>query len=244
MKGYILAAAAASFACAPIVAQAENAAVPAAVSGTAPALAPAPAPTPMVVGTTLVAGQSTLPANAEVLLSMNEEITSKKNRQGDTFAMTVVHDVSQNGTVIIPRGSRAMGEITWLTGKGAFGKSGKMNVELRYVEVGGRRIPIQGSYRQEGEGNTAATVGAIIAVGVFSAFVTGRTAIIPQGRELMAHTKEDLPFVMAAGAPAAPTTAPLIVVAPATVAATATVVPAVATTAATASATPTTAQSQ
>ena len=86
-----------------------------------------------------------------------------------------------------------MGEVTWLTSKGAFGKSGKMDIALRYVEVNNRRIPLTGTYRQEGEGNTVATVGGVIAAGVFAAFITGKSGVIPQGRELMARTKNDLP---------------------------------------------------
>ncbi|MGC7990957.1 hypothetical protein ACP3WY_25200, partial [Salmonella enterica] len=81
------------------------------------------------------------PANTEVLLSMNETITTKGNnlKEGSSFALTVVHDVMLGDYVVIPAGSRAMGEVTWLTNKGAFGKSGKMDIALRYVEVNNRR---------------------------------------------------------------------------------------------------------
>lgn len=135
-----------------------------------------------------------LPANTEVLLRMNQDITTKGRTwsQGDTFNLTVVHDGMLKGYVVLPKGSRAVGRIEWLTSKGAFGKSGKMDIELEYVEVGGRRVPINGTYRQEGEGNTVATVGGVIAAGLFAGFITGKSATIPQGRELMATTEENL----------------------------------------------------
>lgn len=137
-----------------------------------------------------------LPANTEVVLSMNQEITTKGRQwnEGDTFNLSVVHDVTYGDYVVIPRGSRAVGKITWLTSKGAFGKSGKMDIELMYIEVGGRRIDVDGTFRQEGEGNTVATVGGVLVAGVFAGFVTGRSARIPQGRELMARTALDLPL--------------------------------------------------
>lgn len=140
-----------------------------------------------------------LPANTEVLLSTNQEVTTKGKRwaAGDTFDLSVVHDVMLDGYVVIPRGSRAVGEITWMTDKGMFGKSGKMDIELRYIEVNGQRIEITGTYRQEGEGNTVATVAGVVAAGVFAAFITGKSGRIPQGRELMAHTKADLPVKLA-----------------------------------------------
>lgn len=150
---------------------------------------------PMVIAPRTAANTAVLPANTEVLLAMNETITTKGDnlKEGSTFGLTVVHDVMLGEYVIIPAGARAMGEVTWLTSKGAFGKSGKMDIALRYVEVNSRRIPLTGTYRQEGEGNTVATVGGVIAAGVFAAFITGKSGVIPQGRELMARTKSDLP---------------------------------------------------
>lgn len=144
----------------------------------------------------IVATGPALPANTEVTLSMNEDLTTKGGRieEGTQFDLSVTQDVKYEDYVVIPKGSRGVGEVTWLTGKGAFGKSGKMEIELRYVEVNGARIPIIGKFRQEGEGNTAATIGAVVAVGVFGGFVTGKSARIPRGRELVAFTKEPVPL--------------------------------------------------
>jgi glucose/arabinose dehydrogenase len=139
-----------------------------------------------------------LPANTELLVSMNDELTTKGIDEGHKFRLTLVRDVMVGDMVVIPKGTPAVGEVTWKTGKGAFGKSGKMEIALRYVDLNGRHIPIEGTYRQEGEGNTAATVAGVIAAGVFAGFITGKSAKIPQGRELKAHTKEALPIAMPA----------------------------------------------
>ena len=145
-----------------------------------------------------------LPANTKVQVQMKQEITTKGKSwsEGDRFDMTVIEDVMMNGYVVIPRGSRATGHISWLTDKGMFGKSGKMEIELDYVHAGDRRIPITGSYRQEGEGNTVATVAGVLAAGPFAAVVTGRSGVIPEGRELTAYTKGDLPLAIGTPAPA------------------------------------------
>lgn len=142
-----------------------------------------------------------LPANTEILVRMNEELSTKKNEEGDTFYLTVVHDVLLDGFVVIPKGARATGELTWKTGKGAFGKSGKMDIEIKYVEVGGQRVPLVGKFRQEGEGNTVATVAAVALVWVAAPFITGKTGRIPAGRELTVHTRDDMPVSL----PEAPT---------------------------------------
>lgn len=168
---------------------AQNIVEPAAAATTTPALA-SPVPVPAAVAPLM----EILPANTDVLLRMNHELNSKTAKVGDRFNMTVVNDIAHNGFVVIPAGTRGVGEVTFHTKKGSFGKSGKMEIELKHLELGDKRIPITGKYRQEGEGGTTATVVTAVLVGVFSAFVTGKSAIVPQGRELMAQTNAAVPF--------------------------------------------------
>ncbi|MGB3712184.1 MAG: hypothetical protein WA985_10890, partial [Erythrobacter sp.] len=106
-----------------------------------PAIAQDAAPAPLPVQQAQV-GNAVLPAGTEILLKMTQDVTTKGRtwEEGDNFILNVVHDVTLGDYVVIPRGSKAVGRITWLTSKGMFGKSGKMDVELEYVEVGGRRI--------------------------------------------------------------------------------------------------------
>ncbi len=128
------------------------------------------------------------------MLRMDQELNSKTAKMGDRFNVSVVSDVTSNGLVVIPAGTRGVGEVTYMTKKGSFGKSGKMEIELKHLELAGQRVPITGKYRQEGEGGTTATVVTAVLVGVFSAFVTGTSAVIPQGRELLAQTDEVIAY--------------------------------------------------
>ncbi len=148
------------------------------------------------------ASTAVLPAGTEVKLRTAQELTTKGDtwQENDTFVMTVAQDVYYEGYVVIPRGSRATGRVTFLTSKGMFGKSGKMDIEIEYVEVAGRTIKLDGTYRQEGEGNTLATVGGVVLVGVFGGFITGKSARIPQGRELTAIVEESVDLALPARA--------------------------------------------
>jgi len=146
----------------------------------------------------------TITANTELVVRLNQELSTKQNKQGDAFTLSVAQDVMKDGYIVIPRGSRTVGEITWMTGKGAFGKSGKMDIEMRYIEVSGQRIPITGKFRQEGEGNTVATVAAIAVVWVAAPFITGKTGRIPAGRELTVYTRDDLIVALPAQAASDP----------------------------------------
>lgn len=159
---------------------------------------------PIVAQSSQPSGQAVLPANTEVILAMNEDLTTKGGKidEGTMFYLTVVSDVKVGDYIVIPKGARGAGEVTWKTGKAVFGKSGKMEVELRWVEVGGQRIQIEGKYRQEGEGNTLAAVGAVLLTAPLL-IVTGKSARIPRGRELSARTKYDVPVALPATVPTA-----------------------------------------
>ena len=158
-----------------------------------------------------------LPAGTEIPLKMAQEVTTKGRgwEEGDQFNLNVSAPVMLGDFVVIPEGTKAVGRITWLTSRGAFGKSGKMDIELEYLELAGRRVNIDGTYRQEGNGATLATVGGVIAAGIFAGFITGRSGVIPQGRELMATLESDLPVALPEGASLAPVPVQATAVSPA-----------------------------
>jgi len=171
----------------------------AAVAATAPVQNVAPAPTAVsaaVQPTTPALRMVTLAPNTEVVVTPNDTLTTKGKalKAGYKFRLATVYDVMQDGYVMIPKGTPGEGTVTWMTNKGSFGKSGKMEVSFDWIDLGGKRVPLTGNFRQEGEGNTGATVGAAVAVGVFSAFVTGRSATIVNGQQLRARTVEPLAF--------------------------------------------------
>ena len=189
MKLVVFAALAASLPLAPVMAQvAAPAAAPAVQTYVQPQVALAAAPQ---------VREAMLPANTEVVLTLNSYLSSKTHKIGDKFALSVAKDVMVGGNVVIPKGSRAVGVVTMRTGNGGFGKSGKMEMGFRYIDLGDRRIPIEGNHRQEGAGNTAATIGAVVAAGVVGGLIVkGKSARVPEGREFAAHTLEAVPVVL------------------------------------------------
>ncbi|MEO5705539.1 MAG: hypothetical protein ABIT10_00330 [Alteraurantiacibacter sp.] len=147
-----------------------------------------------------------LPQNTEVLLSLNQELTTRGDwmTEGRTFDLTVVNDVLLGEFVVVPQGSRASGTVTWMTNKGMFGKSGKFEIEINYIDVSGRRIPVNGHFRQEGEGSTVATVGAVILLWPAAFAITGRSGRMPAGMELTVVTEDRIPVRLPDGATVQP----------------------------------------
>lgn len=147
-----------------------------------------PAPPPIAT--------SVLPANTEVLLTPVEDAHSKKLKKGDSFAIETLADVMHRGFIVIPRGTKGQATITWRTGTGVFAKTGKMEMSIDWLElVDGRKLPLNGKYRHEGQGNLVPMASALFVAGVAGGLlVTGKSAVIRKGDMLYARTAEGVAY--------------------------------------------------
>ncbi|MFN3286913.1 MAG: hypothetical protein ACK40H_00515 [Sphingomonadaceae bacterium] len=117
--------------------------------------------------------------------------------------MRVAEPVRVDGHVIVPAGTPAVGEVTRVERKGAFGKSGKLDVRVLHLDLGENRIRLTGTNSDEGAGGTAATVAVAVVAGIFSAFVTGKSAELPVGTQMVGYLESDTPVIVEAQ-PSAP----------------------------------------
>jgi len=124
-----------------------------------------------------------LPAATMVSLTSLQEISSKHIEQGQRFQFAVVTDISENGVVVIPRGSIATGVISMKTGRAVGGKSGKFDITFQSVTANGITFPLSGVFHQEGKGNT---VGALFG----SIIISGHSAVLQPGQVLTAFTSD------------------------------------------------------
>jgi hypothetical protein len=165
------------------------------------------------------ATNAVLRAGTPVTLRLLEEVTTKdkKARVGQRFNMEIAAPVEFNGVTVIPAGSPAVGEITFVKNKGMWGKSGRLEARVLYARVNGRQIRLTGTFDDKGTAGTAAVVGAAVLIPVAGFFLTGTSAVLPLGGEVPAFLDEDVELAMAAVRPA-----PLVVEQPAPLAAAAT----------------------
>jgi hypothetical protein len=174
-----------------------------------------------------------LRAGTEVPMKTRVELTTKGKalRVGQRIDMEVAENITVSGQTVIPAGTPAIGEITSIRNKGAWGKSGNIEARVLYLRVGDRQIRCSGVFNDKGTTGTAGVVAAVAFVPIAGFLTTGTSAHIPLGAPVKAFLDEDVP-VQFATAVAAP--APLTVATPAvpiTPAATTTAVSAVAPTA-------------
>lgn len=149
-------------------------------------------------------GILTLPSGTPVIVSLDSEISTQNNLLGDSFEVTVVHDVLLGGVVAIPKGTKGRGEITFLTKKGSFGKPGIIGIALREMELNGQQILLDGRFREEGGNNNAAAAATMFAVGIVAGLVKGKSSTIPAGRELKGRTGQEFSLITAIPAATSP----------------------------------------
>ncbi len=123
-----------------------------------------------------------------------QRLSSKRARQGQRFGLEVSEDVRVDGLLVIPRGARGVGEVSLVVAKGVMGKAGKLKLRVMFVEVGGRRIRLDGRTRDKGVSGAAPVMLAAPLIGVSAAFFTGKSAVIPAGSTLDGFVYQDVPL--------------------------------------------------
>lgn len=131
-----------------------------------------------------------------------EKKPSKDKRRitniGDTFSATVMEDVKVGNQIVIPKGARGKGEVTMVTGRGGFGKSGKIEIRMNTLELGEKAYAMDGTHLQKGRGRGGAAIaGAIIAGAVVGFLIKGEEADIPARAEVTFRTKDVIEFAAA-----------------------------------------------
>ncbi len=155
--------------------------------------------------------QMVLRQGTAVRFRTENTLSSKTTKEGERFELRSTDPVYVGSLLVIPSGSRAVGEVTRVVKKGGFGKSGKMDTRILFVVLGDQHISMSGKANDQGASGTAGTVAAAVLFWPVMPFVSGHSAEFPVGTIMTAYVENDLPVVGSA----APAARPLIVPAPA-----------------------------
>lgn len=133
-----------------------------------------------------------LPIETQVPLKLMRTLTTKGKHLaiGDRFELRASTPVMLNGVAVIPEGSIATGEVTFVKNKGMWGKSGRFNASILYVMVGDRQIKLHGNFDEKGTTGTAGVIGAVALAPIMGFFMTGTSATIEEGTIITAFTDE------------------------------------------------------
>ena len=146
-----------------------------------------------------------LPYGTPVVLELNRDINSRDAILGEQLFLQVVEDVTLNGRVVIPRGSRAVAEVSNVKRKSGFGVSGKIETRLLFVRVGDHMVRLSGRMRDRGQAGGVATAAVMLLSLPLGAVVTGTSGDLHAGTHIIGYLDEDVPVSFTS----IPTTSPV-----------------------------------
>lgn len=165
-----------------------------------PAQVPAPVPQSAThAAPTVAKSQSILPEGTPVRMRMNRTVSSADAHVNDNVDFETLDDVTLGDTIVVPKGSTAIGTVTEAVPKRRMARGGKLNMNIDYVRLpSGERLALRGVQEVKGGGHTGAMTGAMVATGIvfFPAaplflFMHGKDITIPKGHEVTVYTNTD-----------------------------------------------------
>jgi hypothetical protein len=122
-------------------------------------------------------------------------LSSAEAQEGDTVDFQTLDDITVNGAVIIPSGAKAIATVTVAEPRKSFARSGKLVMNLDYVQLPeGGKLRLRGVEQSKG-GAHVTNAGGMVANAIVSAplllFMHGKDASIPEGREFTVFTNSD-----------------------------------------------------
>src|SRR6266851_2436055 len=85
---------------------------------------------------------TSLPAGTTITVTIDQSISSKDAKAGQSVVATVSRDVTENGRVVIPKGAHAKLVVSSVQASGRLSTPAKLYLRLKSVEVHGKTIDI------------------------------------------------------------------------------------------------------
>ncbi|MGH9616692.1 MAG: BON domain-containing protein [Acidobacteriaceae bacterium] len=100
-----------------------------------------------------------IPAGTRIRVRLNQTLSTRENRTGDSFSGTVADPVRVDGQAVIPAGARARGVVTEAKARGRFKGHAVLAIRLETVSVDGRTYRVRTSHVErveQGKGRRSA----------------------------------------------------------------------------------------
>lgn len=149
----------------------------------------------LLVGSPLAAAQdvtseaSVVPApshprwvkGTDIELMVVREVNSRSAKAGERFRLRVNAPVTVDGTIAIPIGSIAWGEIVSVSGTSAAGGKGQLSLRLIHVDTQWGPVALTGTKGAEGASNTGGVILGVLGFGLLGLLNKGGNATFKAG---------------------------------------------------------------
>ncbi len=131
--------------------------------------------------------QVTLKSGTPVILATTTNITSKNVFAGNTVDFKVVSDVIVDGTVVIPAGTIAKGQVSNVSKASALGKGGELSIGINTINaIDGTLVPLSGA-QISASGNDKVGLAIVCGICTLVGFlIHGSQAELPAGTQAQA----------------------------------------------------------
>jgi hypothetical protein len=159
---------------------------------------------------------ATLAPGTTVKLILVDRLKSGDSKKGERVNLRVDEDIVDTaGTVLIRRGTPAVGTVTQSRHNGLFGRRGLLSISIDYTAaVDGQRVPLRAVAEKTGKSNSGGSIALFSLVTPLGFFVKGTNAGVEPGTALLATVDDTVRVNTSAaspgygGAPAVPAGTP------------------------------------
>ena len=148
--------------------------------------------------------QVTVSSRPAVGLVLLDKLMSGRSQVDDIVHYEVLANVrDDDGRVLIPAGSLAIGHVTRSKGSGMFGKRGQLEFTCEYVVLpGGAHVPLTGNkLGGPGANGTGATVAVTLLVSPLGLLIKGGTAKVDKGTPVVMYVADGATIAPTQNAP-------------------------------------------
>jgi len=142
-------------------------------------LAPADAATPKTSGRSCCVAAAGTPVEVELV----DQVSTKTQKRGDTFAFRLAAPLIVNGMLVLPAGTPGVGEVIDSTGPGIGGKPATLVLAADYLASGTGRVPLN-ALHLAGRGHDNSTPATVLQIGGIASVPAGIVGIILPGGDV------------------------------------------------------------
>ena len=132
-----------------------------------------------------------LPEGTEVVIRLDDDLSSGTSTEGDQFSITLKEPIELAGGIVLKAGYRGRGEVVRAKKKGFAGQAGELNIKINYVRIGDTRVRLRANKGSQGQGAMGATVALSVLFGPLGLLKHGHDVEIKAGQTMTAFVDAD-----------------------------------------------------